>query len=73
MRDGDVNKPQNEKSHISCTVGPQILLCSKIPFPGTSLVVQWLRICASSAEALVQSLVRKLDLICCSYEFACCS
>ena len=60
MRDGDVNKPQNEKSHISCTVGPQILLCSKIPFPGTSLVVQWLRICAAMQRMWVHSLVGEL-------------
>lgn len=60
MSDGDVNKPQNEKSHVSCTIGPQILLCLKIPFPGTSLVVQWFRICAAMQRMWVHFLVGEL-------------
>ena len=36
---------------------------------GTSLVVQWLIVCAPNAGAQIQSLVRELDPICHNYNF----
>ena len=38
---------------------------------GTSLVIQWLRLCAPSAGGQVPSLVRELDLTRCNEEFLC--
>ena len=39
----------------------------------TSLVVQWLVLCAPNAGTQVPSLVRELDTTCHNYELTCCN
>ena len=47
-------------------------VCSFPKSPGTSLVIQWLRLHAPNAGGLGLILVRDLEPMCCDKEFACC-